>query len=104
MIRRHVARLAGACAGVVALLVAGQGAVLAAPRSGDLTPTVVNDDFAAALPVDALPYSNVQDLSTATAQDGEPTSCFGATRTVWYAYTPTTTGMVTAGRCTATRR
>ncbi|MET7967027.1 PKD domain-containing protein [Micromonospora sp. NPDC005305] len=76
---------------------AGQGAVLAAPRSGDLTPTVVNDDFAAALPVDALPYSNVQDLSTATAQDGEPTSCFGATRTVWYAYTPTTTGMVTAG-------
>ncbi|MFE9955512.1 PKD domain-containing protein [Micromonospora sp. NPDC005299] len=85
------------CTGVVALLMAGPVAALAAPESGDLALTAVNDDFAAALPVDALPYANVQDLSTATAEDGEPTSCFGATRTVWYSYTPTTTGMVTAG-------
>lgn len=97
MIRRYAARIAGACTAVVALLVAGPVAALAEPESGDLTLTAVNDDFAAALPVDALPYANVQDLSTATAEDGEPTSCFGASRTVWYSYTPTATGMVTAG-------
>ncbi|MEU9825350.1 PKD domain-containing protein [Micromonospora chersina] len=82
---------------MAALLVAGPVAALAAPESGDLTLAAVNDDFAAALPVGALPYENVQDLSAATAEEGEPTSCFGSTRTVWYSYTPTTTGMVTAG-------
>ena len=82
---------------MAALLVAGPVAALAAPESGDLTLAAVNDDFAAALPVDALPYENVQDLRAATAEEGEPTSCFGSTRTVWYSYTPTTTGMVTAG-------
>ncbi|NYF55783.1 PKD domain-containing protein [Micromonospora purpureochromogenes] len=56
----------------------------------------VNDDFAEALPVGALPYSNVQDLSTATAEPAEPSSCFNSTRTVWYSYTPTTTRTVMA--------
>jgi hypothetical protein len=91
VIKRHVARIA--VAGVIALMVPA----FAAPASAEFSLAVVNDDFAAALPVDALPYANVQDLSTATAEDGEPTSCFGSTRTVWYSYTPTSTGMVTAG-------
>ncbi|MEU5567800.1 PKD domain-containing protein [Micromonospora musae] len=87
MVRRHLARLTVAITGVIALLVAGPTAAFAAPG---------NDDFAGALPVDALPYSNVQDLSTATAQDGEPTSCFSSARTVWYSYTPETTRILTA--------
>ncbi|MET8834668.1 PKD domain-containing protein [Micromonospora sp. NPDC004540] len=56
----------------------------------------VNDDVADALPVGTLPYSNIQDLSSATSEAGEPTSCFSSARTVWYSYTPTVTGSVTA--------
>ncbi|WP_157744472.1 PKD domain-containing protein [Micromonospora viridifaciens] len=58
--------------------------------------TAANDSFANALPVGALPYSNLQDLATATTEDGEPSSCFTAPHTVWYSYTPTTSGSVMA--------
>lgn len=96
MLTRHTA-FAIALTGAVALLVAGPTAAAAAPEGDLVTQAVTNDNFADALPVDALPYSNVQDLTTATVEEGEPTSCFGSTRTVWYSYTPTTTRMVTAG-------
>ncbi|MFG2054463.1 PKD domain-containing protein [Micromonospora sp. NPDC048930] len=96
MVKRHAA-LAIAFTGVIALLVAGPTAAFAEQEGDVVTQAVTNDNFADALPVDALPYSNVQDLTTATAEDGEPTSCFSSTRTVWYSYTPTTTRMVTAG-------
>ncbi|MFF5174138.1 PKD domain-containing protein [Micromonospora sp. NPDC000089] len=56
----------------------------------------VNDAFDDASTVAALPYENRQDFAAATAQAGEPTSCFASGHTVWYAYTPTTTRTLTA--------
>ncbi|MCZ7437334.1 PKD domain-containing protein [Micromonospora sp. WMMC241] len=90
MLNRQLARIAVAVPGVVALL-----AVHAAGASA-ATDAPVNDDLAGALPVGALPFANGQDLSTATVQEGEPSSCFETDRTVWYSYTPAETGMVTA--------
>ncbi|MEV0805681.1 PKD domain-containing protein [Micromonospora sp. NPDC050200] len=55
-----------------------------------------NDDFADAITVGRLPYANTQNYAGATAEAGEPTSCVTSTYTAWYAYTPTTTGSVTA--------
>src|SRR5437763_1838196 len=47
-----------------------------------------NDDFANATPIGALPFSDRQDLSAATAEPAEPRSgCFGSTNTVWYSFT-----------------
>ncbi|MFG3577199.1 PKD domain-containing protein [Micromonospora chersina] len=56
----------------------------------------VNDDFADALTVGSLPYSNTQDYTAATAEPGEPSSCFNPVNTVWYSYTATGTGPITA--------
>ncbi|MEU8299008.1 PKD domain-containing protein [Micromonospora sp. NPDC048909] len=55
-----------------------------------------NDDFADAIPVGALPYSNSQDYRGATGETGEPRPCAPASHTGWYSYTPTTTRSVTA--------
>lgn len=56
-----------------------------------------NDDFANATSIGALPFSDTQDLSTATAELAEPSpGCFGTSNTVWYALTAGTTGSVTA--------
>lgn len=56
-----------------------------------------NDDFANAMSIGALPFSDTQDLSTATAEPAEPgPGCFGSGNTVWYSFTPTTTQSVTA--------
>jgi len=56
-----------------------------------------NDNFADATPITSLPFSDTEDLSTATTQASEPSpSCVGLQNTVWYAFTPTTTGSVTA--------
>jgi hypothetical protein len=52
-----------------------------------------NDDFADATSFSAVPYSDAPDLTAATLEPGEPTACgAGATRSVWYAFTPTTSG------------
>jgi len=60
-----------------------------------------NDDFANATLVDALPFNGVVDITAATLEPGEPSSsCFifvgFATRTAWYAFTPTETVWVGA--------
>jgi PKD repeat protein len=59
-----------------------------------------NDDFASATPVGALPFSDTQDLSTATAEPAEPQpGCFNTSNTsntVWYSFTAQTTESVTA--------
>lgn len=56
----------------------------------------VNDNFANALSIGGLPYSNTQDYSAASAEAGEPSSCFTPANTVWYSYTATATGSITA--------
>jgi PKD repeat protein len=57
-----------------------------------------NDDFADATSIGALPFSDSQDLSTATIEQGEtsPAGCFSTSNTVWYSFTPGTTQTITA--------
>ncbi len=56
-----------------------------------------NDNFANATPIGALPFSDTQDLSAATAEPAEPQpGCFGTSNTVWYSFTARTTGSITA--------
>jgi hypothetical protein len=54
-----------------------------------LTPPTANDDFAAATPVNAVPYSDIQDLGGTGTEEGEPTTCFTADNSIWYSYTAT---------------
>ena len=58
----------------------------------------VNDDFANATTVPALPFSDTVDTSAATRQAGEPTSACGSSEggTAWYAFTPTQTASIMA--------
>lgn len=55
-----------------------------------------NDDFADAITVGALPYADTRNYAGATAETGEPSSCVTSSHSAWYAYTPTTTGSITA--------
>ncbi|MEV0721217.1 hypothetical protein AB0I37_00375 [Micromonospora purpureochromogenes] len=55
-----------------------------------------NDDFADAITVGALPYADSRNYAGATAETGEPSSCVTSSHSAWYAYTPTTTGSITA--------
>jgi len=57
-----------------------------------------NDNFANATSIGALPFSDTQDLTTATTEPGEPQPGCVSTNygTVWYAFTPQTTESVTA--------
>ena len=47
-----------------------------------------NDDFANAITITTLPYSQAQDSSSASVETGEPFSCGSLTRSVWYSFTP----------------
>jgi hypothetical protein len=52
-----------------------------------------NDDFAGAVPFSSVPFSHSVDATAATREPDEPTACGGsAGPTVWYAFTPTTSG------------
>ncbi len=56
-----------------------------------------NDDFANATPITETPYSNILDATFATTEPGEQSPCYWNLRnTVWYAFTPTTSGSYTA--------
>src|SRR6266513_2858140 len=61
---------------------------------------VSNDAFASATVISALPFSDVVDISAASMEAGEaPSSCSGGAssqRTVWYAFTPAVSAVVTA--------
>ena len=52
-----------------------------------------NDDLADAAAVSSVPYSDAPDMTAATVEPGEPTTC-GANvqRSAWYAFTPTMSG------------
>jgi hypothetical protein len=59
------------------------------------TPAPVNDNFADAKLITALPYDDSTDMTGASREDNEPTpSCWykPMNKTVWYAYTPTESG------------
>lgn len=57
----------------------------------------INDNFADAMAINALPFADQPALGYATRETGEPTSCLGSTRdTVWYSFTPTTTQSISA--------
>lgn len=53
-----------------------------------------NDDVATATVVPALPVAASVDTTAATMEDGEPNLC-GGSRSVWYAYTPAASAMIT---------
>jgi hypothetical protein len=55
-----------------------------------------NDNFANATIIDpaSLPYSDPVDSSEATTEPGEPGPCGGYGRSVWYAITPTESGLI----------
>jgi hypothetical protein len=58
-----------------------------------------NDNFADAKPVGGVPLTDTVDTSQYTTEAGDPTpSCGGGKRnnTVWYSFTPTTSGWLTA--------
>jgi len=61
-------------------------------------PPPANDNFASAIAINGLPFSDAQDTTGATLQAGEPSpSCSGAAvGTVWYSFTPSTAETVSA--------
>jgi hypothetical protein len=58
----------------------------------------VNDDFASATAVASVPFSEDVDLSAASTEEQEPTTCQGLSSpaTVWYAFTPPSSGSYVA--------
>jgi hypothetical protein len=67
--------------GVFALALLLPGRAAAAPPP--------NDDFANAAVISSLPLSDTVDVTDATNELGEPAAFGVATKTVWYAFTPT---------------
>jgi chitodextrinase len=61
-------------------------------------PPPPNDNFADAIPVNSLPFADTQDVTGATLEPGEPTNnCAGGFGdSVWYSFTPTTSGSYSA--------
>lgn len=64
--------------------------VLTARLDVELVEPPVNDAFADATPVFALPFQNTVDTSGATVEQGEPSLCTppASEKTAWYTYTP----------------
>lgn len=59
-------------------------------------PSVPHDDFDAARVIDALPYADTVDTSYATSWEDDPAFCEGTgSRTVWYRFTATESGVLT---------
>jgi PKD repeat protein len=48
----------------------------------------VNDDFANAAVITSLPFSDSVEISAATTEPGEPSSCGPTNQTIWYSFTP----------------
>jgi PKD repeat protein len=71
--------------------------------SVEAIPPPGNDDFANAASVSSIPYSDSPDLTGATLQSDEPMpSCgYSPQSTVWYAFTPASSGSYIVGTSTA---
>ncbi len=85
----------------IALLLIGLSLAMAvnltAPRTVYAN-AVANDDFDNALTITAVPYTNTQDVGSATTAADDPNfTCVSGKRynTVWYRYTPAETGVLT---------
>jgi PKD repeat protein len=64
-----------------------------------VVPPPANDDFANARVITTLPFDDTVDATAATVESNEPhdSTCVGPpTATVWYAFTPSTSGSLTA--------
>jgi len=79
MARSNTARLAAVLLAVLGLLVTGTTPAAAQPA---------NDDFANAVVIATLPFTDSPDTSDATSEPGDP-DCAGNAHSVWYAFTPT---------------
>lgn len=55
-----------------------------------------NDNFADAIVIEALPFSDTRNTSEATTEPGEPQPCFFSPHTFWYSFTPAADGAVRA--------
>jgi hypothetical protein len=64
-------------------------------RIAVLTPPPPNDELGGAVVVTGVPFTFAQDTSTATTSPDDP-SCYGASATVWFAFTPAGSGAVEA--------
>jgi hypothetical protein len=71
------------------------GVTLAATAAPALAAAPGNDDIATPEAIASIPYSNSQDASEATPDEGDP-DCFGPSPTVWYSYTAADTGWLQA--------
>jgi len=69
------------------LLVHTPAALAAAPR---------NDNFSRATVISALPFSAIVNNTSATTELNEPQACGPVPRTVWYSFTPASSGTVRA--------
>jgi PKD domain len=77
-----------------ALVVALAGVI---PPGTALAEPPSNDGFANALAIPGLPFVHTTDPTLATMEPDEPTyTCGPVSQSVWYAFTPTETGSVTA--------
>ena len=70
--------------------------VFSTPGAPTATSVSGNDDFASAWTITALPFLGQQSTSTATTQTGEPLFCAMGGHTVWYSFTASASGTVTA--------
>jgi hypothetical protein len=59
-------------------------------------PPAPNDDFANAIPVASLPFTDGRSTTNATTEPGEPSPCGGIADTVWYSFTPSADASITA--------
>ncbi|MEV4623245.1 hypothetical protein AB0J74_31620 [Asanoa sp. NPDC049573] len=71
---------------MIALVVVGSTAAIAAPT---------NDEFTAAVAVDTLPFSTTLDTTDATWSPTDPTNC-SSNGSVWYSYAPSSTTRIQA--------
>ncbi|MDX1993543.1 MAG: hypothetical protein SF029_14240 [bacterium] len=79
---------------LIALLIAFVGLCGAAATSAQTPPP--NDDFNNAVVVGALPFTHTQSTTSATraGDDPNPGCTFAGLKTVWFRYTPATSGVV----------
>ncbi|MEA2608850.1 MAG: hypothetical protein QOJ75_1093 [Chloroflexota bacterium] len=70
------------------------GVSVLAPTAAVFAASPTNDNFSAALSITSLPFTDSADVSGTTAEPGEPQYCYSMSNTVWYAFTPTSDGIV----------
>jgi hypothetical protein len=81
-----------ALSGILAIVL-----VIAAMPSAALAAPPTNDNFAQATVIGALPFTDTLVSTEATSEPGEPFPCSGSfPQTVWYTFTPSTTGQYRA--------